>query len=141
MPGAISYQAGGDILPMTFVMANYPIDDQVIQANGTRPILGITQMGTKNFPGGDGNQTLAATSGGCIGVFQDEAFDTPLLTISAAVTGGQMLKSDGSGYGIPWDGASSAQQFVGAEALQSSLGATFPQNIKVRPRFWGGRAV
>jgi len=141
MPGAVNYQAGGNILPMTFVMANYPIDDQVIQANGTRPILGITQMGTKNFPGGPGQQTYAATSGDCIGVFQDEANDEPLLTISAAVTGGQMLKSDGDGYGIPWDGASTSQQFVGAEARQSSLGATFPQNIRVRPRFFGGRAV
>lgn len=141
MPGAINYQAGGDILPMTFVMANYPIDFQVIQANGTRPILGITQMGTLNFPGGTANQTLAAQSGGCIGVFQDEAYDEPLLTISAAVTGGQWLISDSSGYGIPWNGASTAQQFVGAEARNGSLGSTFPQNIRVRPRLFGGRAV
>lgn len=122
-------------------MANYPIDFQVRQADGTQEIIGITQPGTLTFPGGPGNQTLAAVSGGVIAVFQDEANDEPLLSVSAAVTGGQLLKSDASGYGIPWLPASTAQQFVGAEARQSTIGATFPQLIRVRPRMFGGRAV
>lgn len=142
MPGAVNYQSGGNILPMTFVMANYPIDYQVIQADGTQPVLGITQMGTLNFPGGPGQQTYAATSGGVISVFQDEANDEPLLTVNVAVTGGQMLKSASDGTGTPWLPGSSLTQYVGAEARQSTLAsAGFPQNIRVRPRFNFGRAV
>lgn len=140
MPGAVNYQAGGNILPMTFVMSQYLIDDQVIQADGTQPIIGISQMGILNFPGGPGQQTYAAVSGGIIGVFQDEANDEPLLTINVAVTGGSMLVSASDGTGIPWVKGSSVTQYVGAEARQSSLGSTFPQNIRVRPRIWGGRA-
>ncbi len=140
MPGAVNYQSGGNILPMTFVMAQYPIDDAVIQADGTQPIIGISQMGTLNFPGGPGQQTYAAVSGGIIGVFQDEANDEPLLTINTAVTGGQMLVSAADGTGTPWLPGASTTQYVGAEARQSSLGGTFPQNIRVRPRIWGGRA-
>ena len=134
---AVNYQAGGNILPMTFVMANYPIDFQVIQANGTQTIIGISQMGTLNFPGGPGQQTLAAVSGGPIGVFQDEARDEPLLTVNVAITGGQQLCSASDGTGIPWISKSATQQFVGAEARESTLpGVAFPQNIRVRPRFY-----
>lgn len=141
MPGAVNYQAGGNILPMTFVMANYPIDFQVQQADGTQPVLGISQMGIANAPGTGLSQTYAAVSGGIVGVFQDEAYDEPLLTVNVAVTGGTMLVSASDGTGTPWLKGSSVTQYVGAEARQSTLPtAGFPQNIRVRPRFNFGRA-
>lgn len=137
MPGAVNYQSGGTIKVSRFVMANYPIDYQVITADGTQEILGISQEGTKAFPAPNSTD-VAAASGDILAVYQDEANDEPLLYISASVTGGQLLKSDATGGGTPWSPTSTALQFVGAEARQSGVSGDF---IRVRPRFLGGRAV
>lgn len=140
MPGSINYTAGGNIIPMSFVSPNFvtpnAIDFQVIQSTGALPIVGIAQMGIFNPPGAGGNQTLAATSGGIIAVFEDESYDEPLLTVNTPVSGGQYLVSDTDGTGKPWIPKSTTQQFIGAFARQSTLpGVGFPQNIRVAPRF------
>lgn len=132
MPGAINYQAGGTIGPARFVMANYPIDYQVKTADGTQPIFGVTQMGCLNPPGTPGfDANVAATSGQYIGVFQDEAFDECLLYLGASCTGGQLLKSDSNGLGVPLNISSTSAQYVGAEARQTGVSGDL---IKVRPR-------
>ena len=132
MPGSINYQAGGNIGVSCFVMANDPIDYQVITANGNQPILGISQMGANHFPDGTSSTLIAAASGQILAVFADADHDEPLLYLGASVTGGQLLCSDAAGHGIPFVPGSSVAQYVGAEARQSGASGAL---IKVRPRF------
>jgi hypothetical protein len=113
-------------------MPNYPIDYQVKTADGQTQIVGISQMGTKVAPGTPGwDANIAATSGDIIGVFADEDNDEVLLYLGASVTGGQLLKSDSNGLGVPLSLTSTSAQYVGAEARQTGASGDL---IKVRPR-------
>lgn len=133
MASSINYQAGGTIKVSRFVMANAPIDYQVVQADGSLPIIGIAQPGTKAPPGliGSSPSDTAAASGDIIAVFQDEANDDVLLYLGATVTGGQLLKSDANGLGTPLLASSTTYQYCGAEARQSGASGDL---IRVRPR-------
>lgn len=137
MASSISYQSGGPIYPSRFVIAN-PIagssqgDYQVIQGTTGVPILGISQEGTQIAPGTAGDSGYAvATSGYPLEVYSDEDNDDCLLCLGATVTGGQWLKSDTNGCGVPVVMSGGGSQFVGAEARESGTSGTL---IRVRPR-------
>lgn len=137
MPGSVNYQCGGTVGTSRFVSPNLAgpyngIDFQVVNANGSQPIVGISQPGTKVPPGTPGfDDNIAGTSGDIIAVFQDEANDEPLLRIAGTVTGGMYLKADTNGFGVQFNPNSTTAQYIGAEARQSGVSGDL---IRVRPR-------
>lgn len=129
MSASINYIAGDNVRPMVFCSNDTHERYAVVQADGTQPIVGISQMGTQGSPGTPFDTGFAAASGRPINVFQDEDHDEPLLILGASVTGGQLLKSDANGFGTPVSYSSSSTQFVGAEARDSGASG---QAIRVR---------
>ncbi len=132
MSSSINYMAGDNIRPMVFAMQDVLNTYSIVQADGSQPIKGITQMGGYGSPGTPFDNGFAAVSGGKLNIFADEEHDEPLLIIGAAVTGGQLLISDSNGFGIPVNYSASTKQFIGAEARDSGASG---QAIRVRPRF------
>ncbi len=132
MGSSASYQAGGNISPSRFVMAQLGTGQfQVIQATTAQPLFGISQMGTFYAPGTAADNTYAAVSGQYLGVYRDEEHDDILLYLGGTVTGGQMLKSDANGFGVAADFTLSVIQYIGAEARESGVSG---QLIRVIPR-------
>lgn len=131
MSCSVNYQSGGSILPSHFVMANSTTDLQVVTADSNHPILGISQMGTNNYPAPSQSSPYAAISGQIIGVFQDEENTECLLALGGTVTGGAMLCSNSIGEGINFILSQNTAQYIGAEARQSGISGGL---IRVRPR-------
>lgn len=132
MASSVNYKAGGNIRPSVFTMAYGPAAYCVVQADGTQPILGISQEGVQNSPGTAADTGFAAASGMWLNIYQDEDHDEPLLYIGDTVTGGTLLKSDANGFGIPVVLTGSTVQYVGAEARTGGVSGDL---IRVRPRF------
>ena len=130
MASSVNYMADGNIRPHVFCMRGLA-PYSAVQADGTKPIIGISQMGTWGSPNTPFDTGFAASSGQPINIFQDEDHDECLLTLGATVTGGQLLISDSNGFGIPLSYASSSVQNVGAEARDSGASGAL---IRVRPR-------
>lgn len=131
MASSVNYIADENIRPSVFTMHSVHTAYGAVQADGTQPILGISQEGTYGSPGTPFDNGFAAVSGGKLNIYQDEDHDECLLFIGATVTGGQLLISDANGFGIPVDYSSATKQFVGAEARDSGVSG---QRIRVRPR-------
>ncbi len=134
MASSVNYVATGNIRPKRFVMSDPIVAYGVVEATlTTRPIVGISQMGTRGTPGTAFDTGFAASSGQQINVFQDEDHDECLLELGAAVTGGQLLKTDANALGVPVVLSGGGIQWVGAEARDSGAsGAT----IRVRPKLF-----
>lgn len=132
MASSVNYVAVANIRPMRFLIDSPIIAYGCQEATvSTRPLIGISQMGTRGSPGTEFDTGFAASSGQQIQVFQDEDHDECLLQLGAAVTGGQLLKADGNALGVPVVLSGGGLQFYGAEARDSGAsGAT----IRVRPR-------
>lgn len=133
MASSVNYVAVANIRPKRFVIGSPVVAYGVQEATvSLRPIVGISQMGTRGTPGTEFDTGFAASSGQQIQIFQDEDHDECLLELGAAVTGGQLLKADANALGVPVTISSGGQQFYGAEARDSGAsGAT----IRVRPKF------
>ena len=133
MGSSINYMATGSIYPSRFCMNDLTTPYAAKQANvATQPLIGISQEGTHDGPGTSADDGLAAASGEWLKIYADEDHDECLLYLGAAVTGGQLLKSDANGLGVPVAYDAATIQCVGAEARDNGASGDL---IRVRPRF------
>ncbi len=123
--------AAGNITPMSFLVRNTSTDAQYILASGTAvPIAGISGIGTRRPPGDYFNDDgYIAISGENFRVFQPPEKEAS-LRLGGTVAAGDLLTSDGSGFGITT--TTTAQQ-IGARALEAGVSG---QIITVQP-LWG----
>lgn len=121
MPASLQLVANGNISPAVFVKLDTANDDYVLQSTaGTSshgdPTIGVSGVDTDRAPLSDLIATqYHAQQGEPCRVYQ--AGEICLLTIGAAVTVGQRLKSDANGNGIP---ESADGDYCGAVSLESS---------------------
>lgn len=117
MPDAnISYAASGAIAPCRFVRQG-GADFTASQAVAGSVLLGISQEGSQSAPGLTGVTTFPAAEDGIfLKVYGDD--DSAMLDIGATVSGGNLLKSDANGMGIP---VTTNNDFYGARALESCV--------------------
>ncbi len=123
--------AAGNITPCSFLVRNTSTDAQYILASGTSaPIAGISGPGTRRPPGDYFNDDgYIAISGENFRLYQPPEKEAP-LRLGGTVAAGDLLTSDGSGFGITT--TTTAQQ-VGARALMAGVSG---QVISVQP-IWG----
>lgn len=115
------YLANGNILPCRFVVIDTTAgaDNNVVQAGANGLTVGVTGQGTNQAPLSDLISTQYHAQQGDPAFVHPEG-DVCLLEIGAAVTQGQMLKSDSSGRGVPGATTGATLQQFGARALESS---------------------
>ncbi len=123
--------AAGNITPFSFLVRNSSTDAQYILATGNSvPIAGISGIGTRRPPGDffndDGFIAIAGENFPVIMPPEKEA----ALRLGGTVAAGDLLTSDGSGFGVTT--TTTAQQ-VGARALMAGVSG---QIITVQP-IWG----
>ncbi len=123
--------AAGNITPLSFLVQNTSTDNQYILASGTSaPIVGISGRGTRRPPGDFFNDDgYIAISGENFQIFRPPMKEAE-LRLGGTVAAGDLLTSDGSGFGITT--TTTAQQ-VGARAIQAGVSG---QIITVEP-IWG----
>lgn len=126
--------ATGNIAPATFVKIDTTAgdDNKGAQAGANDHVLGISGVGTNQPPLSDLISTqYHAQAGDPIRLHADG--DVCLLTIGAAVTQDQRLKSDNSGRGVPIATSGAALQQIGAIALESStdVGSQIRVQVKI----------
>ncbi len=122
--------AAGNITPMSFVVMNTSTDAQYILASGTSaPIAGISGIGTRR-PSGDffNDDGYIAISGENFRIYQPPELEAS-LRLGGTVAAGDLLTSDGSGFGITT--TTTAQQ-IGARAKEAGVSG---QIITVQPMF------
>lgn len=110
----LSFRAGGNIAPASFVKIDTSADNQCVQAGAGDPVIGIVWPAQQKTPGLSGSDTTIAYSAGDSVMVRGMGNDA-MLQLGGSVTRGDYLKSDGSGFGVT---ASSGDQ-AGAIALQS----------------------
>ena len=108
-------QAGGTIEPNRFVSANTSGVREVVQADGTTLILGVSGDGAEVAPQ-SGSATPHATEGNPCQVRQVGSFCK--VTASAAVTAGDALISDADGKAAT--ATDSGTELIGGIALESA---------------------
>ncbi len=122
--------AAGNITAMSFLVRATTADAKFSLASGTgTPIAGISGIGTRYPPYSsldDGYIAIAGENFPVISPPQKEA----ALRLGGTVTAGDLLTSDGSGFGIT---TTTTAQFIGAQALESGVSG---QIITVKP-MWG----
>lgn len=124
--------AGGNITPSSFLVSSTSADNTYVLASGTStPIVGISGVGTRRPPGDFFNDDgYIAVSGENFPVFRPPQKEAA-LRLGGTVAAGDMLTSDGSGFGI----TATAGQQVGARAMEAGVSG---QIITVQP-VWGPR--
>lgn len=122
--------AAGNITPLSFVVMNTATDNQYVLASGTStPIAGISGRGTRRPPGDFFNDDgFIAISGENFQIFRPPLEEAE-LRLGGTVAAGDLLTSDGSGFGITT--TTTAQQ-IGARAMQAGVSG---QIITVQPMF------
>ena len=119
--------AAGNITPSSFDVRNTSTDNQYILASGTSvPIAGISGIGTRYPPYAALDDGYIAVSGENFRVFQPPEKEAS-LRLGGTVAAGDLLTSDGSGFGITT--TTTAQQ-IGARALMAGISG---QIITVQP--------
>jgi hypothetical protein len=118
------YYAGGTINVASFVKIDTTSGNNfyVVQCTATTDkIVGIAQQGPYTPPGVTGSVASAATSGQPVTVYG--VGEETLLRITGTVTQGDLLKTDGSGYGLSASvtDTGSALAWVGAFALEAGI--------------------
>lgn len=98
MTGNATFVAGGNITPSRFVKLSTTADNTVLQAGAGERCIGVSQQGTRNPPYGALDDGFCAIASEELRVFQDGEICP--LTVGAAVTRGDRLKSDANGKGI-----------------------------------------
>ncbi len=100
---SLTYQAGGNILPMSVVKRDTANDRQVLQAGAGDTPLGIAADWTRYPPWSAIDDTLNSISGENVKVFLPghKGCKAILDTGSGAVTPGTLLKPAASGYLTP----------------------------------------
>jgi hypothetical protein len=124
----ISYTADGNIAPSRFVSISAGEDYRVDQADGTLPIVGISQKWLETF-----DATYHATAGKTCCTFG--LGQTGLLQLGGVVSAGDYLKADSNGKGVQASLTATGHQEVGAFALMSGLS---DEKIEVRVVTFGG---
>lgn len=131
MYGSWSKLCSGNVKPSVFVVLQTDGTVQTSGANGD--IFGISQPSV-HLPGvlGMDDGFAGVANGPPINIYGPGDDDCP-LHISATVTAGQLLKSDGSGFGTP---ATAEGDIVGARAVGGGVSGDV---IRVKPiRFDAG---
>lgn len=125
----ISYTADGNISPSRFVSLSAGEDYRVDQADGTLPIVGVSEKWLETF-----DATYHATAGKtcCTKVPGQKA----LLELGGVVSAGMFLQSDGNGKGVVASTTISSHVDVGAYALQNGFSGEF---IEVMVNVFSGR--
>jgi hypothetical protein len=120
-------RANGTIAPAVFVKMDTSADAMALQSTAGARIIGISQPGMKRAPGLPGSDiTIAAQQGDQIMIFG--VGDVCLLTAGASFTRGDLLKSDGSGFGLT---ASADGDNYGAFAIESASGINVLVRVQV----------
>ncbi len=122
--------AAGNITAFSFLVRNTSTDAQFILASGTSaPIAGISGIGSRRPPGDYFNDDgYTAISGETFTVHMPPEKEAA-LRLGGTVAAGDLLTSDGSGFGITT--TTTAQQ-IGARALEAGVSGNI---ITVQPMF------
>lgn len=116
----LSFRASGNISPSRFVTLSG--EQTVAQAGDNQEIIGVAQEGSNKAPLQDYVSTVYAAETGQ----QLEVYSTGelcLVEAGAAITAGQLLKSDSQGRAVPVATTGTVIQNYGAVALQSATAA------------------
>lgn len=116
----LSFKASGNISPSRFVTLSG--ENTVAQAGDNSEIIGVAQEGSNKAPLQDYVSTVYAAETGQ----QLEVYSTGelcLVEAGAAITAGQLLKSDSQGRAVPVATTGTVIQNYGAVALQSATAA------------------
>lgn len=118
--------AAGNITPSSFLIQTTSADNKVqIAAAATSPIVGISGPGTRNPPYSSLDDGYHAIAGENVQILRPPLKEAA-LRLGGTVTAGDLLTSDGSGYGI----TATTGQYVGARAIQSGVSG---QIVTVQP--------
>ena len=121
--------AAGNITPMSFLVQTTTADNKYQLASGTSvPIVGISGKGTRYPPYATLDDGYIAVAGENFQIFMPPDREAE-LQLGGTVAAGDLLTSDGSGFGITT--TTTAQQ-IGARALQAGVSG---QIITVYPMF------
>ena len=122
-----AFRAGGTIQTSRFVKVDGTAgkDFQAVQcANGTSPVIGISQDGSKRVPGVNSltaaDTLIAAEAGDAVQIYGHG--DVCLLTVGTAadLTAGTLLMPDANGAAI----AATATNYAGAISLETAAKST-----------------
>jgi len=116
----LSFRATGNISPSRFVTLSG--ENTVAQAGDNSDIIGVAQEGSNKAPLQDYVSTLyAAVAGESLEVYSSG--ELCLVEAGAAITAGNLLKSDSQGRAVPIATTGTVIQNYGAVALQSATSA------------------
>lgn len=111
------YTADGDIIVSRFVMADGTKEHRVIQADGSGPIIGISQEGGKYAPLSDLITTdppKAAEADDPVNVYIAGTY--ALVEAGGTVAAGDLVKSDANGKAIKITQTAGTKEYVGGQA-------------------------
>ncbi|HPP54277.1 MAG TPA: DUF2190 family protein [Thermoguttaceae bacterium] len=127
---SFSFVASGNIQPSRFVVLSGV--RQVAQAGDNGEILGVSQEGSNRAPLQDLVGTVyAAQAGESLLVYS--AGEMCLVEAGAAITAGQLLKSDAQGRAVPVAATGATIQNYGAIALEAAAAAGEKVLVLVTP--------
>lgn len=116
----LSFRAGGDIAPSRFVRLS--AEHQVVPSGDNAEIIGVAQEGSRQAPLADYVSTvLAAQAGDSLEVYS--AGEVCLVEAGAAISAGNLLKSNANGQAVPIATSGTTIQNYGAVALQAATAA------------------